>query len=119
MEARAAAERAHVLRDADAADAAFALYVGGREGASQSVVSRLFEHVRSVLDRASKRAGSTHEFNVLARPTDGDSGDGGSYEYVFHGEMRAFLADWMASMHALDPDDVRFCPTSLRELTSY
>jgi hypothetical protein len=62
LKARAAAEHARTLRDADVSDAAYELYVGGRYGASQSATQRLHAKCRAATDRAPKRAGSTFEF---------------------------------------------------------
>ena len=115
-EARAAEERARALRDADVADAAFELYISGRVGASQSATQRLHAAVRVAIDRAPKRAGSTHEFEVLAAPDGDDDEDSGGSRCLFDGATRAFLADSMAKMHALEPGDARFCPASLRAL---
>ena len=143
-EARAADEHARGLRTADVAEAAFNLIVDAPPGASANVAQRLFATVRAAIDRAPRRAGSTFEFDVLARPAGGGAGAGGGgtdsagggacsggggadgggdgdddgavSPYVFGAEMRAVLAASMAKMHALDPHDARFCPASFREI---
>jgi len=123
LKARATAEHARTLRDAGVADSAYELYVGERHGASQSATQRLHAECRAAIDRAPKRAGSAFEFEVLATPDGGEDGGGGGDDeedggsrYLFDGAMRAFLAGLMAKMHALNPGDVRFCPSSLRAL---
>ena len=106
--AHAATTRARDLHSADIAAAAFDQLTAGGGGSSSNLARRVHAAVRSAIDRAPRRAGSTHEFDVLERP--------GGDDYLFGADMRAFLAASMARMHAVDAGDPRFCAATLRAL---